>query len=74
MAARENQMRGSFAALRMTTGFYGASLRWAGGTPASTRAFAAQLLDLDYALAGVGFDFIDPRYDFAGEIVERFAG
>ncbi len=32
------------------------------------------LLNLDYALAGVGFDLIHPRDHLAGEVVERFAG
>lgn len=70
----KNQMHSSFAALEMTAEFCGASLRWAGGAPAPTRAFAAHLLDLDYALPGVGFDFIHAGYDFTGELVERFAG
>src|SRR5258705_13242283 len=42
------------------------------------RSFTAlrmtRLLDLDYALPGIGFDLIHAGHDLAGKVEERFAG
>ncbi len=82
-------MHGSFAALRMTICGALLTLTICGLRAADNlRSFAPlgrwdtcpyasirwQLLDLNDALTGVRFDFINARYDLAGEIVERFAG